>query len=151
MSKCLCRIKCNFWVYMPESSRAGYSNRCVPRSLKNYHTDIHTDCTSFQSLQQWINVLFSQHSHQHELSFALLILNILTGVIWNPKVVLTFISLMSKDGQIRRYGGSGRRWSRGKVGKIHWMKYFFSIKHDKKILEKLMILCPSGIQRCRTF
>jgi hypothetical protein len=35
-------------------------------------------------------------SHQHELSIVVLILAILMGVKWNPKIVLIFISLMTK-------------------------------------------------------
>jgi hypothetical protein len=50
-----------------------------------------------QSHQQWRNVALSPHLRQHLLSPEFLILAILTGVRWNLRVVLIFISLMTKD------------------------------------------------------
>lgn len=59
----------------------------MPIFLKNPHTDFHSDCTSFLSRRQWKSVPVAPHLCQHELSLVLLIVVILTGVIWNLKVV----------------------------------------------------------------
>jgi hypothetical protein len=56
----------------------------VPNSKKGPH-------------QQWRSVHLSPHPCQHLLSTEFLILAILTGVRWNLRVVLIFISLMIKD------------------------------------------------------
>jgi hypothetical protein len=50
-----------------------------------------------QSLQQWRSVPLSPHPLQHVLSPDILILAILIGVGWNLSVVLTWISLITKD------------------------------------------------------
>jgi hypothetical protein len=50
-----------------------------------------------QSHQQWRSVPLSPHPRQHLLSPEFLILVILTGMRWNLRVVLIFISLMIKD------------------------------------------------------
>ena len=47
--------------------------------------------------QQWRNVTLAPHPYQRELSLVFLILVILTGVRWNPKVVFICISLVAKD------------------------------------------------------
>jgi hypothetical protein len=52
-----------------------------------------TSCTSLQSHQQWRSVSISPHL----LSLEFLILDILTGVRWNLRVVLICISLMTKN------------------------------------------------------
>jgi hypothetical protein len=54
-------------------------------------------CTSFHSSQQWMRVLHTSPPQQQQLSFVLLILAVLTGVQWNLKVVLIYISLMATD------------------------------------------------------
>jgi hypothetical protein len=51
--------------------------------------------------QQWRSVPLSPHHRQHLLSSEFLILAILTGVMWNLRVVLICISLMIKD--VERY------------------------------------------------
>jgi hypothetical protein len=77
--------------YMPRSVIAG-SN-----FLRNCQTDFQNGCISLQSDQHWRSVLCSAHPHQHLLSSEFLILAILTGVRWNLRVILIYISLMIKD------------------------------------------------------
>ena len=54
-------------------------------------------CTNLQSLQQCTRIPLSPHSHQHLLSFVLMVVAILTGVKWCLIGVLIFISLMISD------------------------------------------------------
>jgi hypothetical protein len=65
--------------------------------VRNCQTDFQSSCTSWQSHQQWKSVSLSPHPCQHLLSPEFLILAILTGVRWNLRVVLIYISLMTKD------------------------------------------------------
>jgi hypothetical protein len=83
--------------YMPRRGIAGSSHRTMSNLLRNRQTDFHSGCTSLQSYPQWRSVPLSPHPSQHLLSPEFLILAILTGVRWNPRVVLTCISLMIKD------------------------------------------------------
>jgi hypothetical protein len=73
--------------YMARSGIAGSSG----------NTDFQSGCTSLQSHQQWRSVPLSPHPQQHLLSPELLILAFLTGVRWNFRVVLIYISLVTKD------------------------------------------------------
>jgi hypothetical protein len=50
-----------------------------------------------QSYQQWRRVPLSPHPRQHLLSPEVLILAILTGVRGTLRVILVYISLMTKD------------------------------------------------------
>ena len=85
--------------YMPRTGIVRFSGRIISNFLRNYQTDFQSCCTSLQSHQQWRSVPLSPHSRQHLLSPEFLILAILTGVGWNPKVVLICISLMIKDAE----------------------------------------------------
>jgi hypothetical protein len=83
--------------YMSRSGLAGSSSSIMSSVLRNGQTNFQSSCTSLQSHQQWKSVPLSPHHHPHLLSPELLILAILTGVRWNLRVILIFISLMTKD------------------------------------------------------
>jgi hypothetical protein len=65
--------------------------------LRNHQTDFQSGCTSLQSYEKWNSFSLSPHPCQHLLSPEILILAILTGVRWNLRVVLIYISLVIKD------------------------------------------------------
>jgi hypothetical protein len=82
--------------YMPRSGIAGSYGSTMSNLLRNCQTDFQSGCNSLQSHQQWRSVPLSLHLCQHLLSPEFLILATLTGVRWNLRVVLIFISLMIK-------------------------------------------------------
>ena len=84
----------SFW-YKPKSAISGSSGRPSSNFLRNLQIDFQSGCTSLQSHQQWKSVPHFLHLHQHVLSPQFFILAI--GVRWTLKVVLIFISLMTKD------------------------------------------------------
>jgi hypothetical protein len=85
--------------YTPRRGIAGSSGSTMSNFLRNHQTDFQTGCTSLQSYQQWRSVPLSPRPLQYLLSPEFLILAILTGVRWNPRVALTCISLMIKDAE----------------------------------------------------
>jgi hypothetical protein len=83
--------------YMPRRGIAGSSGSIMSNFLRNLQTDFQSACRSLQSHQQWRNFPLSPHHRQHLLSPEFLILDILTGMRWNLRVVLICISLVIKD------------------------------------------------------
>jgi hypothetical protein len=83
--------------YMPRRGIAGSSGSTISNFLRNNQTDFQSGCTSLQSHQQWRSVPLYPHPHQHLLLHEFLNLATLTGMRWNLRVVLIFISLMIKD------------------------------------------------------
>ena len=86
--------------YIPRSGIAGTSGSTMSNFLRNCQTDFQRVYTTLQSHQQWRSVPLSPQPYQYLLSPEFLILAILTGVRWNPRVVLICISLMIKDVEV---------------------------------------------------
>jgi hypothetical protein len=84
---------------IPRRSIVGSSGSTMSNFLRNRQTDFQSGCTNLQSHQQRRSVPLSPQPHQHLLSPEFLILAILTGVRWNLRAVLIFISLMIKDAE----------------------------------------------------
>ena len=90
------------WVsfgHIPKSGITGSWRRSFPNLLINHHTNIQRCWTSLHSHQQCRSVPFTPQPLQHNLSSVFLILAILTCVGWNLRVVLIYISLMTKDAE----------------------------------------------------
>ena len=83
--------------YMPSRGIEGSSRSTMSNFLRNRQTGFQSGCTSLQPHPKWRSVPLSPHLRQHLLSHEFLILAILTGVRWNLRVVLIYISLMIKD------------------------------------------------------
>jgi hypothetical protein len=83
--------------YMHKRGIAGSSGSIMSNFLRNRQTDLQSGCTSLQYHQQWRSGPLSPHPCQHLILPEFLILDILTGVRWNLRLVLMCISLMIKD------------------------------------------------------
>ena len=83
--------------YMPRRGIAGSSGSTMSNFLRNRQTDFQSGCTSLQSHEQRRSAPLSPHPRQHLLSPEFFILAVLIGVIWNIRIVLICISLMTKD------------------------------------------------------
>ena len=68
--------------YIPRCGIAGSYGSSIFNFFRNLCTVFHSGFSSLYSHQQCTRVLFAPYPHQHLLSFAVLILAILTGVRW---------------------------------------------------------------------
>ena len=81
-------VEISSW-YMPRRGITGSSGSFMSNFLRNCQTDLQSGYNSLQSHQQWRSIPLSLYPCLHLLSPKFLILAILTGVRWNPRVVLT--------------------------------------------------------------
>jgi glucan phosphoethanolaminetransferase (alkaline phosphatase superfamily) len=77
---------------MPKIDIAGSSGRSIFNFLRDLQINFQSDCSSFQSPQQWRYV----HILKACAVTGVFFLAILIGVKWNHMVVLTYICLISK-------------------------------------------------------
>ena len=82
--------------YMPRRGILGSSGSTMSNFLRNRQTDFQSGCTRLQSHQQWRKVPLYPHPRQHLLSPEFLILDILTGMRCDLRIVLICIFQMIK-------------------------------------------------------
>ena len=82
---------------MFKSCISGSSGRSISNLLRNVHIDFQSGFTSLQYNQQWASVPLSLYFYQNVMTPEVFILAILIGVKCNLRIVLIYISLMTKD------------------------------------------------------